>query len=94
VRIGKIARIIRECQWGIHDISRTEPNPSGLPRFNMPLERGIFLGARWFRDRPQKRKSCLIRDVYRIATSSTRAKVMSWGIWKLRLTFGRGSTTF
>ncbi|HUB45862.1 MAG TPA: hypothetical protein VMB73_12820 [Acetobacteraceae bacterium] len=65
VRIGKIARIIRECHWGIHDISRTEPNPSGLPRFNMPLELGIFLGARWFGDRSQKRKSCLILDVDR-----------------------------
>jgi hypothetical protein len=62
VRIEKIARIIRECHWGIHDISRTELNPSGLPRFNMPLELGLFLGARWFGDRPQKRKSCLVLD--------------------------------
>lgn len=64
-RIGKIARIIRECRWGIHDISRTELTADRLPRFNMPLELGIFLGARWFGDRPQKAKSCLILDVER-----------------------------
>lgn len=63
VRIQKIARIIRECRWGIHDISRTELNARGLPRFNMPLELGIFFGARWFGDRRQKNKSCLVLDV-------------------------------
>jgi hypothetical protein len=65
VRIVKIERIIRDCRWGIHDISRTETNPRGLPRFNMPLELRIFLGARHFGDKHQKRKSCLILDVER-----------------------------
>lgn len=47
VRIEKIARIIAECRLGIHDISRTEPDAdTGLPRFNMPLELGMFLGAK------------------------------------------------
>ncbi|HEU4559282.1 MAG TPA: hypothetical protein VFS20_15605 [Longimicrobium sp.] len=47
VRIAKINRIIRECRHGIHDISRTEFDPTEkLPRFNMPLELGLFLGAR------------------------------------------------
>jgi hypothetical protein len=67
VRIEKIARIIRDCRWGIHDISRTDLNASGLPRFNMPLELGLFLGAKRFGTGPQKRKSCLVidRDKYR-----------------------------
>lgn len=65
VRIEKIARIIRECRWRIHDISRTELNPNGLPRFNMPLELGIFLGARRFGNGPQKQKSCLVLDTHR-----------------------------
>ena len=48
VRIEKIYKIIATCKFGIHDISRTAPNPAtGLPRFNMPLELGIFLAARW-----------------------------------------------
>ena len=62
VRIEKIARIIRACRWGIHDISRTELNPAGLPRFNMPLELGLFLGAQRFGAGPQRRKSCIILD--------------------------------
>lgn len=46
-RIRKIKRIIRECRYGIHDISRVElDSKSRLPRFNMPLELGLFLGAR------------------------------------------------
>ena len=67
VRIEKIARIIRNCRWGIHDISRTDVNSRGLPRFNMPLELGLFLGATRFGTGPQTRKSCLVldRDRYR-----------------------------
>ncbi|HEU4454049.1 MAG TPA: hypothetical protein VFR81_13360 [Longimicrobium sp.] len=61
VRIAKINRIIRGCRLGIHDISRTEPDAShGFPRFNMPLELGLFLGAKEFGDRRQKAKRCLI----------------------------------
>ncbi len=61
-RIDKIVAIIRECRWGIHDISRTEPNAAGLPRFNMPFEPGLFLGAHRFGGRAQKAKSCLVLD--------------------------------
>ena len=50
VRFEKICRIIAESRYGIHDISKTEPDPgSGLPRFNMPLELGLFLGAHQIR---------------------------------------------
>jgi hypothetical protein len=63
VRISKINRIIRECRHGIHDISRTELDPNEkLPRFNMPLELGLFLGAREFGSRRQKEKRALILD--------------------------------
>lgn len=63
VRIDKIARIIAESKFGIHDVSRTElDGETGLPRFNMPLELGMFLGAKRFgRDR-QRTKACLILD--------------------------------
>src|SRR5689334_14189639 len=44
-RIDKITRIIEECRYGIHDISRIELSTSGLPRFNMPFELGLFYGA-------------------------------------------------
>ena len=66
VRISKIHRIIRECRHGIHDISRTEMDPvEKLPRFNMPLELGLFLGAREFGTGRQKQKRSLILDVER-----------------------------
>jgi hypothetical protein len=65
-RIEKIARIIASCKFGIHDISRTEPDAgTGLPRFNMPLELGMFLGAKRFGRAEQKQKICLILDVER-----------------------------
>jgi len=63
VRMDRICRIIAESRYGIHDISKTEPDPgSGLPRFNMPLELGLFLGARKFGGRTQARKKALILD--------------------------------
>jgi hypothetical protein len=66
VRIEKIAAIIRDCRFGLHDISRTEPDAAtGLPRFNMPLELGIFLGAKRYGRGNQKQKSCLILDIER-----------------------------
>lgn len=62
-RFEKICRIIRDCPLGVHDISKTEPDPnSGLPRFNMPLELGLFLGARKFGGRSQSNKRTLILD--------------------------------
>ena len=58
VRIDKIYSIIADCRYGIHDISRTELDEgSGLPRFNMPLELGVFLGAKKFGIEEQERKN-------------------------------------
>lgn len=63
VRVDKILRIISESKYGIHDISRTELDEvNDLPRFNMPLELGMFLGAKRFGGPAQKRKACLIVD--------------------------------
>jgi hypothetical protein len=63
VRITKIYAMIEQCGFGIHDISRTELDPGTLlPRFNMPLELGIFLGAKRFGSPKQRRKNCLILD--------------------------------
>lgn len=60
IRMRKITRIIRECG---HDISRVELDPvNRLPRFNMPLELGLFLGAREYGSGTQKQKRLLILD--------------------------------
>jgi hypothetical protein len=63
VRVHKILRIISETPLGIHDISRVEPDrSSNLPRFNMPLELGLFLGAKAFGVADQQAKRCLVLD--------------------------------
>ena len=47
MRVDLICDIVEQPRSGIHDLSRTESDAdSELPRFNMPLELGIFLGAR------------------------------------------------
>lgn len=63
VRYDKICAIIRDSAYGIHDISKTELDPaSNLPRFNMPFELGLFLGAIKFGPRSINRKSVLVLD--------------------------------
>lgn len=63
-RIDKLYGIIEECRYGVHDLSRTElDRRTRLPRFNMPLELGIFLGAKRFGSKEQKLKRCLVLDV-------------------------------
>jgi hypothetical protein len=63
VRLDKICRIIRECPYSVHDISKTELDAdSGLPRFNMPFELGLFLGAKRFGGGSHNRKKTLIFD--------------------------------
>ncbi len=60
-RIDKLYNIIEQSRFSVHDLSRTELDPTNkLPRFNMPLELGIFLGAKRFGDSAQKMKRCLI----------------------------------
>ena len=62
-RFNKICAIISECKFGVHDISRTEAHGDPpLPRFNMPLELGLFLGAKKFGSRQHKEKVCIIFD--------------------------------
>jgi hypothetical protein len=64
LRLNKLYSLIRQCRYGIHDISRTDLDATNqLPRFNMPLELGIFLGAKKFGDKAQKEKMALVLDV-------------------------------
>jgi hypothetical protein len=65
-RYEKITRIIGECRYGIHDISRTEcDSVFNLPRFNMPFELGLFLGAKQFGGDDHVKKRALVLDVER-----------------------------
>jgi hypothetical protein len=74
-RYDKICRIIKDCAYGIHDISKTEADPgSGLPRFNMPFELGLFLGAKKFGGKTPRTKKALMldSDPFRYRTFLTR----------------------
>lgn len=62
-RHGKIIKLIKECKYGIHDISRVEIDAaSGLPRLNMAYECGMFYGAQLFGNISQKKKEILVLD--------------------------------
>jgi hypothetical protein len=64
LRMEKLFALIRHCRYGIHDLSRTElDEENGLPRFNMPLELGIFLGAQRYGGKEQKLKRSLVFDI-------------------------------
>jgi hypothetical protein len=63
IRVNKVCEIIAQCQYGIHDISYVQLDPgTGLPRFNMPLELGIFLGCKRFGGEEHSGKRSLILD--------------------------------
>lgn len=63
LRLPIIVEMIRTCHYGIHDLSRMAADEqTQLARFNMAFELGLFLGARSFGGRAQKRKRCLVLD--------------------------------
>lgn len=62
--MDKLFSIMRECRYGVHDLSRTELDAvNNLPRFNMPFELGVFMGARTYGGKEQKLKRVLIFDI-------------------------------
>lgn len=68
VRLSRIIQIINDSLYAIHDLSRAGvDSKTGLARFNMPLELGIFLGAKEFGGKRNAIKTYLMldRDRYR-----------------------------
>lgn len=63
IRVLKILRIINECAFGIHDLSRTELSAqTQLPRFNMPFELGLDFALCHANPDPPQTKSLLVLD--------------------------------
>jgi hypothetical protein len=82
-RLEKILSIIESCGYGIHDISAVELAPgTNLPRFNMPLELGLFLGCKRFGGTKHRNKACLILDRepyrYRASMSDISGQDIAW----------------
>jgi hypothetical protein len=66
IRFDKLRRLIRESPRTIHDLSRTELGENELPRFNMPFELGLAMGAKHFGG-PKRRKNTaliMVRERY------------------------------
>lgn len=65
IRFDKLIRIIDDCKYGVHDISKADLDASTLlARFNMPLELGLFMGCQRYveKDHYNKNKRTLVMD--------------------------------
>ncbi|WP_134091910.1 hypothetical protein [Olivibacter sp. XZL3] len=65
LRFNKLIRIIDDCRYGIHDISKADLDANTqLARFNMPLELGLFIGAQRYaaNTHHNKEKKVLVMD--------------------------------
>jgi hypothetical protein len=60
VRFEKLCELIADCDRSIHDLSRTQSGVDGLPRFNMPFELGLMMGARQYGRGRQRAKRAMI----------------------------------
>lgn len=72
VRVATILDLIEACDWGIHDLSAVGLDEvTQTPRFNMPLELGMAIGAIRFGGPRQRIKRLLIleRDAHRYDAS-------------------------
>lgn len=59
-RFERIIELIGECRYGIHDLSRIELDQ--MPRNNMPLELGVFIGCWRFGTGYDYEKEYLVLD--------------------------------
>ncbi len=66
LRVNQIPDYIKNCKYSIHDLSRSRPMKRGdLPRFNMPYELGLDLGACEYGGKTLKTKITLILETSR-----------------------------
>jgi len=76
-RFEKICDLIGQCDFGFHDISKVElDGKSKLPRFNMPLELGLFLAAKKFGNKRQRNLTD-IRNSFLIFQGKTFMHIMA-----------------
>lgn len=59
IRFDKLCRLVGDSDKSVHDLSRVQLGVTGLPRFNMPFEYGLFQGAKRFGGKRQKGKTAL-----------------------------------
>jgi hypothetical protein len=63
IRINQIKQYIKNCKFSIHDLSRSKALEKGeLPRFNMPYELGLDIGASEYGGKKLQNKKALILE--------------------------------
>jgi hypothetical protein len=63
IRANQIKQHIKSCKYGIHDLSRSKAmNKGEFPRFNMPYELGLDIGAQEYGGKVLKSKKILILE--------------------------------
>jgi len=60
LRFQRILELVGECRYGLHDLSRMKVG--AMPRNNMPLELGVFIGCQRFGSPFDYEKEYLILD--------------------------------
>jgi hypothetical protein len=66
IRINQIKQHIKNCKYSIHDLSRSKALKKGeLPRFNMPYELGLDIGAAEYGSNKLQTKKALILETDR-----------------------------
>lgn len=69
VRMDKIARLIKESTYSIHDLSAVALDDTNkLPRFNMPFELGMVIGCKKVAGRTYASRSVLILEQTKYTT--------------------------
>lgn len=61
IRFDKLCRLVADSDHTVHDLSRTQLGDRGLPRFNMPFELGLMMGAKRFgATRQRQKRACVM----------------------------------
>jgi len=62
-RFKKICKMINCCKYAVHDLSMVDFDiNTGLPRFNMAFELGLFIGCNQYGEMKHKQKKYLVLD--------------------------------
>jgi hypothetical protein len=81
MRLDKIIELIHECQFSIHDLSRIDlDHTTDLPRYNMPFELGLFMGALHYGANGHQDKQCLIMEKEPFRYQKVISDIAGWDI--------------
>lgn len=81
VRLDKIVRLIRECKYSIHDLSRVQAVEAGeYSRLNMPFELGVDFGVASSGSRKYSAKRLLVTAAAQYKYQVAISDIAGWDI--------------